>query len=548
MLRQLQPSALRSVRDAAAALLGEPFGETRLPIEHRLQYSAQPVASTLPITVAQQRLEDVRRLQDQLSQWQWPSVSGMSMRTYRASICSQYTLEVIAGHMTGHRASFGVQIDGDTFVYYKIGSASSKVPVSPEHADWIRSTFLMPSMSCSKLKLLQHDAGAREVVTSASKHPLLIVVLQRPYRGVVCLQRHPLPPSAINGIMHSIGDSRTILLVTMRVGTDYIHIPRAPHVGYGIQSVSTSLQDDIGCGQLPFLLCQVCCEDMGPPGFLLSKVHCVFQRCAFWLNYLRMMRWGSGTPIPPPHRFSPLPSHSLSPRAAQRCVGEFRHPGFGFTSQGMVGKAIDPMYSTDFSYWNGTLVGIVLEEPLGLFWHLRGRKSYTLLWLWIWMASGYLALREVDVICSLVILIGRCLRAVSKGFDATRGYPGEGPCSICGISGHDVRTCPEIWGPRKSSRPAKCKKGNPQDVPPLTTSSSSASGSRGMVSGDGQGRAGATPIPATPAAGLVPPTPILSLTYQERRFQDQWHLGLWTLRKWGNHGYHLPQGRDFIAH
>eukprot|EP00971_Amphidinium_carterae_P342780 6482207-Amphidinium_carterae.2 len=67
----------------------------------------------------------------------------------------------------GHR-SMGIYL----CVYNKIGAASSTVPVSPNHADWVRS------MSCSKLKLLQHEAGAVQVVTAASKHPLLLVVLQ----------------------------------------------------------------------------------------------------------------------------------------------------------------------------------------------------------------------------------------------------------------------------------------------------------------------------------------------------------------------------------
>ena len=33
---------------------------------------------------------------------------------------------------------------------------------------------------------------------------------------------------------------------------------------------------------------------------------------------------------------------------------------------------------------------------------------------------------------------------VQKSFDSTLGFPGEGPCSLCGETSHNVRTCPHV--------------------------------------------------------------------------------------------------------
>eukprot|EP00971_Amphidinium_carterae_P150867 2991518-Amphidinium_carterae.2 len=42
-------------------------------------------------------------------------------------------------------------------------------------------------------------------------------------------------------------------------------------------------------------------------------------------------------------------------------------------------------------------------------------------------------------------------------FDSTLGYPGEGPCSLCGESGHNILTCPMLYEEPPSKVPKKTK-------------------------------------------------------------------------------------------
>eukprot|EP00971_Amphidinium_carterae_P017515 345034-Amphidinium_carterae.1 len=72
------------------------------------------------------------------------------------------------------------------------------MPVTRPHDSWIRPTFLMSTMRSTTLQMIQHEAGVRKVVsrvTTSSKNPLQLVVLQQPSRGDVCLRSCPVSPN-----------------------------------------------------------------------------------------------------------------------------------------------------------------------------------------------------------------------------------------------------------------------------------------------------------------------------------------------------------------
>eukprot|EP00971_Amphidinium_carterae_P340857 6479377-Amphidinium_carterae.1 len=114
---------------------------------------------------------------------------------------------------------------------------------------------------------------------------------------------------------------------------------------------------------------------------------------------------------------------------------------------------------------------------------------------------------ELHFVCSLPQVVAFTF---SRLFDATKGYPGEGPCSICGGLGHNIQTCADVWGPPIPThpRPPKVKKLNrPGDGTVAGPVSASGGGPGAPTSsatpqpplGQTQGQ---TPLPATPAVGL----------------------------------------------
>eukprot|EP00971_Amphidinium_carterae_P053945 1062134-Amphidinium_carterae.1 len=92
-----------------------------------------------------------------------------------------------------------------------------------------------------------------------------------------------------------------------------------------------------------------------------------------------------------------------------------------------------------------------LDCALRGFWHIRGQSAYLLWALW---SALLLHNMGIGFFCTFGYVAG-CLSYLglvvsSRLFDATLGYPGEGPtgqsCAACGECGHNVRSCSWVWG------------------------------------------------------------------------------------------------------
>eukprot|EP00971_Amphidinium_carterae_P225822 4479041-Amphidinium_carterae.1 len=91
----------------------------------------------------------------------------------------------------------------------------------------------------------------------------------------------------------------------------------------------------------------------------------------------------------------------------------------------------------------------VTVQALRLFWHARGMGKWLLWCMVVFLmydpACQSVWLRLIGSFCDVYVSGVMILLHGSRVFDATKGYPGEGPpwqvCKLCGSEGHNKRTC-----------------------------------------------------------------------------------------------------------
>eukprot|EP00971_Amphidinium_carterae_P119982 2376506-Amphidinium_carterae.1 len=147
-----------------------------------------------------------------------------------------------------------------------------------------------------------------------------------------------------------------------------------------------------------------------------------------------------------------------------------------------------------------------------MFWHVRGLSFLLALFLHVWELSGRPALQSVLAMGYYMYVFKNFEGGAYSDFDSTLGYPGEGPCSLCGESGHNILTCPIMLYEEPPSKVSKKSKpqgsstsaGAPQSsmipVVPTAVTVLPATPVSGQAASSGSGVVG---VPATPVTGRV---------------------------------------------
>eukprot|EP00971_Amphidinium_carterae_P214151 4249900-Amphidinium_carterae.3 len=182
-----------------------------------------------------------------------------------------------------------------------------------------------------------------------------------------------------------------------------------------------------------------------------------------------------------------------------------------------------------------------LDRALRGFWHIRGQSAHL---LWALCSAFLLDDMGIGFFCSSGHLSGCFLHlglvVTSRLFDATLGYPGEGPigqsCTACGECGHNVRSCSWVWGAARrravrdrgqpypgagqasvsSSMAVGCD--HPVPTPPEQSADVSVEVGARATASDTQGlQYPPTPIPATPAQVRREPWPATATPVRNQR-------------------------------